>query len=200
MSAKTSMKDFYVYAYLREDGTPYYIGKGRRYRIDKPHRHNNAALPPKERRIKLLENLTEERAHHWERECIRYWGRKIDNTGILNNLTEGGEGVVGFRHSDETKRKLRDKATKEWEERRSKGQTKMSEESRKKLSESRKGIVFDEAHRKKLSEAQKRRFSNPEERSKLSRRSGILHTEETKRKMSEAQKKKWEERRRNVNS
>ena len=80
---------FYVYAYLRKDGTPYYIGKGKGRRIDAPH---IVAMPPKERRVFLQENLTDSEAKNLEIELILFWGRKDIGTGILRNQTNGGEG------------------------------------------------------------------------------------------------------------
>ena len=44
------LNKYYVYQYLREDGTPYYIGKGQGYRIHEKNGH--PFLPKKERRIK----------------------------------------------------------------------------------------------------------------------------------------------------
>jgi len=57
---------FYTYAYLREDKTPYYIGKGKGNRLY-DHRGKNC-IPPKDKSkiIKLKENLTEEEAFKHE--------------------------------------------------------------------------------------------------------------------------------------
>jgi hypothetical protein len=83
--------NFYVYAYLRENKKPYYIGKGRGLRAYSTCR----AIPkPKDRKniVFLRTNLSEEESFHWESFYIKRYGRKDVNTGILRNLTDGGEG------------------------------------------------------------------------------------------------------------
>lgn len=83
------MKEYYTYAYLREDRTPYYIGKGKGRRIDSSH--DSVGLPPKERRIYLKKNLTEEEAFAHEIYMIDVFGRKDIGTGVLRNQTPGGD-------------------------------------------------------------------------------------------------------------
>lgn len=90
MGYNRSMKKYYIYAYLREDGTPYYIGKGCRDRIHSKT-HPGISLPPKERRTKLHTNLTNEEALDKEKELIALYGRKDLGTGILYNRTDGGD-------------------------------------------------------------------------------------------------------------
>ena len=95
---------YYTYAYLREDRTPYYIGKGTGNRI---YSVNRRMKPPKDksRIIFLKKNLTEEEAFKHEIYMIAVLGRKDLGTGILQNLTDGGEGGSGRVLSEETRRK-----------------------------------------------------------------------------------------------
>lgn len=84
------MKKYYCYFYLRRDGTPYYAGKGCGERINSKN-HPGIGLPPKERRIKIAENLTEEESIQMEKNYIKKYRRKDLGTGILHNKTDGGE-------------------------------------------------------------------------------------------------------------
>lgn len=103
------MKDpnrFYTYAYLREDRTPYYIGKGQTRRSYQQNGKSCAVPKDKSRIIFLKQNLTEEDAFKHEIYMIAVFGRKDLGTGILHNRTDGGDGMSGYSHSEETKRKL----------------------------------------------------------------------------------------------
>jgi len=132
--------EYYTYAYLREDGTPYYIGKGKSNRIN--NILHNINLPPEERRIFLKTNLTDEESRKHEIYMIAVLGRKDLGTGILRNMTNGGEGCAGRCLSDETKKKISNKH---------------------------KGKKLSIDHRKKLSEAAKKRKASEETRDKMSR-------------------------------
>ena len=107
---KDPAKRFYVYAFLREDRTPYYIGKGAGNRAWKKRRRNS---PPADssRIIILFENLTETEAFSEEIRLIQFYGRKDNGTGILRNLTDGGEGSSGYKHTQESLDKMSEAMT-----------------------------------------------------------------------------------------
>ena len=96
-------RKFYTYAYLREDKTPYYIGKGTGKRV-----YSNTGKPcnppkDKSRIIFLKTNLLEEEAFKHEKYMISVFGRKNIGTGILQNRTDGGVGGNGTIWTDEMK-------------------------------------------------------------------------------------------------
>ena len=90
------MDNFVVYAFCREDGTFYYIGKGRPRR---PYGKRKEGIKPpsdKNRILILHSGLPEQTAFDYEKKLILFYGRKDQGTGLLRNMTNGGEGTAGW--------------------------------------------------------------------------------------------------------
>ena len=200
---------YYTYAYLREDKTPYYIGKGTGKRI---YSTNKRIKPPKDksRIIFLKQNLTEEEAFKHEVYMIDVFGRKDLGTGILVNMTNGGEGASGWVPSEENKKNISDAKKNPSEETRRKisdAKKNPSEKTRKKMSDVQKGKILTEETRRKISVANKDKILSEEHKKKISdaqkgnknHNYGKTAPEETRKKMSDAHKgennhnygKKW---------
>lgn len=107
---------FYVYALFREDGSPFYVGKGHGNRCDHHVRDSRRGRSHKDRIIqgvaargseipivKIADGLAESVALQYEIALIAAIGRTPD--GPLVNLTDGGEGVAGLVHTAEHRAK-----------------------------------------------------------------------------------------------
>lgn len=58
---------------------------------------------------KIYEGLTSSLAKELEIDIIKHFGKIKDNSGILANLTDGGDGITGYNHSTEYKNSLKKK-------------------------------------------------------------------------------------------
>jgi NUMOD3 motif len=97
--------NFYTYMWLRDDGTPYYIGKG----VGNRAYENKSHIPkcPIDKSKILIQTFeTEQDAFSAETFLIAYYGRKDKNTGCLRNQTDGGEGCTGYTHNATSLRKM----------------------------------------------------------------------------------------------
>ena len=130
--------------------------------------------------IIIATDLLEEQAKEMEIELIAKYDSTNQDKGYNHSL--GGEGANGYKHTEESKRKMSEakKGKYDGENNPMYGKT-FSKEHRRKISESQKGKTLSEEHKRKISET-------------ISGENhpwyGKKHTEETKRKMSEAKKGK----------
>jgi hypothetical protein len=190
--------DYYTYAYLREDGTPYYIGKGRLNRAFRPYKRRGAQMPKDRNRILILKrNLTEEEAFRHEVYMIAVLGRIDTGTGILRNLTNGGEGPSGLKLSEESKQKMRgprgpihtlESKAKIAESRKGKPR---SESVKGQIRNTLTGYKHTEEAKLNMSKAGQGRKMSEETKQKIREaNTGKRHTPETKQKIREARQKK----------
>jgi hypothetical protein len=140
-------KRFYTYAYLRDDGTPYYIGKGKGRRLYKKGKAEVRKPTDKSRIIYLKQNITEDEAIKHEIYMIDVFGRKDLGTGILRNKTNGGDGASGYKPDKEmclsiSKRMKGNQFAKGY---------KHSLEAREKISRANKGRIYPEERNEKIS-------------------------------------------------
>ena len=173
-----------VYCYIdKKDNQIVYVGKDSN--IDTNERHKQHFQPSKYDKQpinRILQNNPDRYIHQllWEiDDCTNnhlnqmeiYYIKKYDPQF---NFTEGGDGTTGYKHSEESRKKMSENNARYWQ-----GKT-LSEETRKKMSESCKGKKLSEETRKKMSESRKGE-NNP--------MYGKRHSEETRKKMSESRSK-----------
>jgi hypothetical protein len=100
-----------VYKHTHDDGTIFYIGIGKKlkraYTKDRRSPIWKYAVNKYGLNVEILhEDVSWEEACIIEQELIKQYGRKVFGEGTLVNLTEGGEGQLGLKASEETKSKM----------------------------------------------------------------------------------------------
>tara|TARA_R110002050_G_scaffold5905_4_gene25390 strand:+ start:1860 stop:2378 length:519 start_codon:yes stop_codon:yes gene_type:complete len=168
----------FVYYWLRENGTPYYVGYGsHKVRAYAQHPRSNGCVPrPSTDKIHIHTFETQHKARLREWEMINFLKPMLINIcpgySTANAFYGEDNHFYGKQHTKESKRKISESKkgvavhSKEWKKKKGemmKGNT------------NRKGATLTDETKKKVSNAMK----------------GIKRSEETKRKMSEAAKRRW---------
>lgn len=153
------MASFYSYLYLRENLSPYYAGKGQGKRAF--HSPTHTVRPPKDKsRIVIFPMLNEAEAFESEIALIELFGRKDNGTGILRNMTDGGDGSSGYKHTIDARKKMSLKRkgrtlSDQWKRHISAAGVgrKQSAETIQKRSNSLRGRILSQASRTKISQS-----------------------------------------------
>lgn len=112
MKSSESPKKYYIYAHIRNDnGEIFYIGKGMGKRAKALDGRNplwqNVVKKAGGYKVEIIATCnTEKYAFLLEKILIKHYGRRDNGTGILVNMTDGGEGVSGAIVGGETRKKL----------------------------------------------------------------------------------------------
>lgn len=109
--------NWYVYRHIRIDkNEPFYIGIGNKLRYARayekhPSKRNeiwNKIVSKTAYDVEILfDNISKEEASIKEIEFIKLYGRKDINTGILCNMTDGGDGISNCNRTEATRMLLR---------------------------------------------------------------------------------------------
>jgi hypothetical protein len=168
---------FYTYLHCKPNGDPFYVGKGKKYRaynLNREHNrfHQNTVNKYGKENILIFifDCETEEQALEDE---VKYIYQLRKEGYALVNLTQGGEGITGLKHSVETKTLLSKKAT----GRKHSPERNAAQSARMKGSPSpHKGMRHSEETKIRISKSSKGRIKTDEERVAISeRQKGKLH-------------------------
>jgi hypothetical protein len=192
----------YVYILFRPDGRPCYVGKGIGYRWLE---HERDAYNPHLARIiakaggtipkvKIREGLTDAEARETEIAFIAAIGR-VAHGGPLVNMTDGGDGAAGYKHTPEARKKISESlktrpvsdTTREKMRQNALRQTptKHSEETKARIAEANRGRIMPPEQREKLSLAKLGHAVSEETRQKIREKLiGSKLSDETKAKLS----------------
>jgi hypothetical protein len=173
---------FYVYEHIRPDTNQvFYVGKGSGSRLnslsDRNRHWKNVVNKVGFEAIKITQHESEELVLLVEMERIdqlRRLGYK------LVNVTNGGQGISGLKHSEESKKKMSDS-------RKSLVPHKHTDESKQKIREALTGTIFTEERKNKIRLKAIGRKVSEETKNKLRGRS-FKHSEETIKRMCEIQR------------
>jgi hypothetical protein len=146
------LSNFYVYVHRRaSDNTIFYVGKGSGGRAWSKHRRNPwwSNVVSKHGHVVeiVIDNMTEQEAFDLEVELTEYYSE------FLVNLTLGGGGSSGYRHTIEAKQSISQHSKLLWQ----------NDEYRKKVIRE----TYDAEYRSKMSDVHKLLWQNQDHRTKI---------------------------------
>lgn len=111
MFGKETPKDFYIYLHRKSTNNEiFYVGKGykkRAWEKTRSNKHWKNTVKKYGYFVEIYQDgLQEWAAFELESELIALYGRKDLGYGSLVNLTNGGDGISGHKHSAETIKKI----------------------------------------------------------------------------------------------